>query len=326
MSRAAWGPVRVLLGAAILGIVAWRMGSGPFRDGLGSVDPWSVGGAAALTGATTVCSAWRWRLVARGLGIDVALRTAVGAYYRSQFLNSALPGGVLGDVDRGVRHGREIRDVSRALRAVAWDRAAGQVVQVVLAALVLIALPSPVQAVMPLILTFALLIVVVVAAVGVPQAPRTSTRWARIVRTARSDLRAVVKSPSAAAGIVLASCAVVAGHTAVFVLAARAVGSDASVERLLPLALLVMLAASVPTTVGGWGPREGAAAWVFGAAGLGADQGVAVATAYGVLAFVATLPGAVVLTMSRRRRNRPALHSREGVETPAAQLDGALYG
>ena len=51
---------------------------------------------------------------------------------------STLPGGVLGDVHRGVRHGRDVGDVGRGLRAVAWERAAGQVVQVVLAVAVLL--------------------------------------------------------------------------------------------------------------------------------------------------------------------------------------------
>jgi hypothetical protein len=63
---------------------------------------------------------------------------------------------------------------------------------------------------------------------------------------------------------------------------------------MLPLALLVLQAAALPN-VGGWGPREGVTAWAFAAAGLGASLGVATAVAYGVMVFVASLPGAVVL-------------------------------
>ena len=64
--------------------------------------------------------------MARGLGVDLPLRTAVAAYYRSVFLNLTLPGGVVGDVHRGVSQGRDAGDVGRGLRAVAWERAAGQ--------------------------------------------------------------------------------------------------------------------------------------------------------------------------------------------------------
>ncbi|HVG69119.1 MAG TPA: hypothetical protein VM785_13035, partial [Gaiellales bacterium] len=60
------------------------------------------------------------------------------------FLNLTLPGGVVGDVHRGVSHGRDAGNVGRGLRAVAWERAAGQAVQFVLTVLVLLALPSPV--------------------------------------------------------------------------------------------------------------------------------------------------------------------------------------
>ena len=42
---------------------------------------------------------------------------AVAAYYRSQFLNVTLPGGVVGDVHRAVRHGVDIGDVGLGVRA-----------------------------------------------------------------------------------------------------------------------------------------------------------------------------------------------------------------
>jgi hypothetical protein len=73
---------------------------------------------------------------------------------------------------------------------------------------------------------------------------------------------------------------------------------------MLPLALLVMLVMVLPS-VGGWGPREGATAWAFSSAGFGAEQGVATAVVYGVMAFVASLPGAAVLVVSWSRRIRP---------------------
>ena len=93
---------------------------------------------------------------------------------------------------------------------------------------------------------------------------------------------------------------------------------------MLPLALLAMLAMVLPS-IGGWGPREGVTAWVFGAAGLGADQGVATAVVYGVMVFVASLPGAVFLLLAWLRRT-PALEQPEPSLTwrvPAWGPDGA---
>jgi len=139
------------IAVSVLAVVIWRLGTGPFLAGLEGVDGRAVLAAAGVVLVTTVCSAWRWTIVARGLGVGLPLRAAVAAYYRSVFLNLTLPGGVAGDVHRGVRHGREVGNVQRALRAVVWERAAGQAVQVALMIVVLLLLPSPVRSSMPLV-------------------------------------------------------------------------------------------------------------------------------------------------------------------------------
>ena len=142
MSRSvrAWGGV---VGSVLtLAVLIWRLGTGPFLDGLRSVNGGALAAAAGLTVLTTVCYAWRWKIVARGLGVDLSLPAAVAAYYRSLFLNVTLPGGIVGDVHRGVSHGRDVRDVNHALRAVAWERCAGQVVQVVLTVVVVVISPA----------------------------------------------------------------------------------------------------------------------------------------------------------------------------------------
>jgi glycosyltransferase 2 family protein len=309
MSRV-WAWARVLSGVAILAFVVWRLGTGPFLDGLKTINGWSLAAAAGIAVVTTVGSAWRWRLVARGLGISLPLRTAVAAYYRSQFLNTTLPGGVLGDVDRGVRNGRDAGDLSRGLRAVGWERLAGQLVQVALAVIVLITVPSPVRSALPTVLTVVAGSALVLVVLGRALPRRGTSPWARTLRTARADIRDGLLARPARSGIVLASVVVVAGHTATFLVAARTAGSTASLTRLLPLAMLVLLAMAVPTNLGGWGPREGVAAWVFGAAGLGAAQGLEVATVYGVLVCAASLPGAAVLVVTWLARG-----SRRGSQT-----------
>jgi uncharacterized membrane protein YbhN (UPF0104 family) len=307
MSRAAWAWARLVGGAGILAVLVWWLGTGPFLTGLRTVSGWSLAAAAGIAVVTTVCSAWRWTLVARGLGVAVPLPTAIAVYYRSQFLNTALPGGVLGDVHRAVQHGRDVGDVGKGLRAVGWERGAGQVVQVAIALIVLVVLPSPVRSSMPVVVA-AVVVTSVVAVLLSRRLPRGgSSRWNQIVRAASADLRDGLLARRAWPGIVLASVIVVAGHAATFLIAAHTAGSTASVVRLLPLAMLVLLAMAVPTNIGGWGPREGVSAWLFGLAGLGADRGIATATVYGVMVIVASLPGAVVLILAGRwHGSRPA--------------------
>src|SRR6185312_15775243 len=143
MSRTVWAWGRIVGPAAVLAVLVWHVGTGPFLDGVRTVDGGALAAAAGIAVLTTACCAWRWMLVARGLGVDLSLPAAVAAYYRSQFLNVTLPGGIVGDVHRGVSHGRDVSDVGRGLRAVAWERSAGQAVQLALTVAVLLALPSP---------------------------------------------------------------------------------------------------------------------------------------------------------------------------------------
>jgi glycosyltransferase 2 family protein len=269
--------IRTTAAAATLALLVWQLGTGPFLDGLRAVDAGALAAASALAALTTVCCAWRWKVVARGLGVELSLGTAVAAYYRSIFLNLTLPGGVLGDVHRGLGHG---------LRAVVWERSAGQVVQVVLTVGVLLVLPSPVREEMPFV---ALGLLVAAAAVV-------------LALRARPPLRALRAWPA----ITLTSALIAAGHAATFLIAAHTAGVTAPLSELLPLALLVLLVAALPN-VGGWGPREGAAAWAFAAAGLGASLGVATAVAYGVMVLAASLPGAVVLVAGMVARRDGAL-------------------
>jgi glycosyltransferase 2 family protein len=276
--RIAWRWVNPVVAAATLAFLVWRLGTGPFLDGLRTIDGGALAAAAGLALLTTVCCAWRWKTVARGLGVELPLSTAVAAYYRSIFLNVTLPGGVLGDVHRGIGHG---------LRAVIWERSAGQVVQIVLTVAVLLVVPSPVRGAVPFV---ALALLAAAAAVALVMRARPTR-----------DLRAGLLARRAWPVVVVASALIVAGHAVTFLIAAHTAGASASASQLLPLALIVLIGAALPN-VGGWGPREGVTAWAFAAAGLGASRGVATAVVYGVMVFVASLPGAIVLLAAWVRR------------------------
>ena len=266
-TQRAWAGARPLGGAAILAVLVWRLGTGPFLDGLRQVSAWSLLAATSITVLTTACSAWRWQVVARGLGVG-HLGTAIAAYYRSQFLNCVLPGGVVGDVHRGVRHGLDAGDVGRAARRGGAGSRTGCVRHV-----------RPRGAARP----------------GLPTAPRhgmgrggagrcralpgsraagSPRPWpipvGAVVRVGRADIRAGLLDRRALPVVLLTSVVVAAGHVSIFLVAAWTTGSAALLGRLRPLAMLVVLAMVVPLNVGGWGPREGVAAWAFALAGLGA--------------------------------------------------------
>lgn len=315
-------------GAGILAVLVWRLGTGAFLEGLRRIDGPTLLAALGLGLLTTVFSAWRWRLVARGLDIRLPLGRAVADYYRALFLNAALPGGVLGDVHRAVRHGQNTGDIGRGVRAVVLERTAGQVVLIAVGGVVLLAQPSPALTAVRDLATVPVLaaavafagVLMITVAVRLRGKPGTS-RWHRATRTALAEARLGLLARASWPGVVISSVAVLAGHLGMFLLAARAAGSTAPFAQLAPLMVLALLAMALPLNVGGWGPREGVTAWAFGAAGLGAAQGLTVAVVYGVLTFAASLPGIGVLLgpwLARLRRPQVALEERVLAEEGAS--------
>jgi uncharacterized membrane protein YbhN (UPF0104 family) len=308
--RVALRVLRLLPGVVVLGVLVQRLGSGPFVAAVHALNGPTVTAALAVGAATTILSAWRWAVVAGGLGIRLPLRQAVGGYYRALFLNGVLPGGVLGDLHRAVRHGRDVGSVSLAAKAVVLERCAGQLVLVATAVAVALASPTmllplatsgvldrPVWMIAGVVGVIVVLALVVVMVRFVTARRRGNSAgsggWAVGVRT-------VLLARGRRARVLVASALVLVGHVATFALAAHAAGAVVPLGRLVPLALLSLLAMSVPVNIGGWGLREGMTAWAFGAAGLSAAQGLTIAVLYGLLALIASLPGAVVLVGARR--------------------------
>jgi hypothetical protein len=137
-------------------------------------------------------------------------------------------------------------------------------------------------------------------------ARRGRSRLALAARAVSADLRHVLLTRDVWPQVTLASVLVVAGHTATFVVAARVAGTTAPLGELVALLLVVQTAAVIPLSIAGWGLREGAAAWAFGAAGLGAAAGVTATILYAVIMLAAVAPGAGLLLRDAVRRRRDA--------------------
>lgn len=288
---------RVAAAVAVVGGTLAVVGAGPFLHGIAAVSPATIVAAVALAAVATTAAAWRWRIVSAGFGLPLAWGQAVRAYYRSQFLNTVLPGGVVGDIHRAYAHGRQEARVDLAARAVAAERIAGQLVQaaMTLAILLSLGLATPLAPLAWLGGAVALLIAAAAAALAVSAGGR------RFVAREYRMLRPVLARPRALLGIVVASVVVVAAHATVFVVAGLAAGVVADARDLAAVALIVLAASAIPISVGGWGPREAVAASAFAVAGLGAGAGLAVSTTFGVLAIAAVVPGAFVLLAERFR-------------------------
>ena len=89
MSRAVWAWGRLLVAAMVLAVLVWRLGTNPFLNGIRTVTPGAVAAAAGLVVLTTVCSAWRWKIVARGLGVELPMPKGVVRVYKKDSSGNA---------------------------------------------------------------------------------------------------------------------------------------------------------------------------------------------------------------------------------------------
>ncbi len=254
--------------------------------------------------AQILLSAWRWRFTARQLELPLGWRQAITEYYLAGFINQVLPGGVLGDAWRAHRHARASDRTGPAWRAVIIERASGQLV-VAVAALAIIALtPTWRDALagmwtsigpIPVIIGIAVIVVVTLLLTW-----RMLHRFRpELIEIFRKDIVRALLAPRVLPIQTLLSLLIVFSYMLVFALTARGIGIDLPFGWLLAVALPILLAMLIPITVAGWGLREATAAAIWLTMGLPAEQGVAVAMAYGVVIFLASLPGILPLADKR---------------------------
>jgi len=302
--RSRWlrASIRFLVGlAALLAVIAY-VGTGPLLTGILSIDARTIAAALALSAVATAAAAWRWCVIATRLGLDLSWATALGRYYQSQFLNTVIPGGIMGDVHRAVGHGQNVGSLAQSARAVMIERTAGQLVQIFLSLIIFLFVGAQFVGLLLAGVAVVLGIIVVGLAVAVLPYPRGRAAVIREVR----ELRAGLGSLRALAQVSIASVIVISCHVVTFAIATAAIGVTVSGGQQLVLALLVLLGASIPFSIGGWGPREGIAGWSFAMAGFGASAGVAASALFGVLTIIAVAPGAVVTLVSVIRKRTSA--------------------
>ena len=296
--------LRASVSIGLLGGLGWWLDLEAVASRLAEMRPEWVLLAVAISVVQVAGLAWRWRFTAGCLGVDLAFTAAWREYYLSIFLNQVLPGGVVGDVSRAWRQARSQTRLQAsggpAVRAVIFERLSAQAVMTTVAVVSLLALPVTVSRGPRLVMVgvgagaVAVLIVI------------TMVVWMRRQSTVQSlygqvlaDLGAAHLSGPVFAAQLVSALIVVGTYLATYVTAARAVGVDTPFSVLLPLVAPVLMTMLIPVTVAGWGLREGAAAVLWGVAGLTAADGVVVSVAYGLLVLIGSLPGALFLMVTR---------------------------
>jgi glycosyltransferase 2 family protein len=239
----------------------------------------------------------RWLLVARICRVQMPSWRSFQWTMIGHFFNQIFPSSVGGDVVRGILAGRGINDMGGAFSSIALERIVGLV-----ALLALIAIGQPLliarlhdRSLSHLALAAILLSLCALVAAFVLATFVGNWRSGRLQAAAHrfaGDASRLIASPLLTALALLVSFVMHGSNLVLTAVVANQLGADVSLLDVLLVVPTIILIASLPISIGGWGVRE--AALAVGFSGLGQPASVAVATSLiiGLANLVSALPGA----------------------------------
>ena len=253
-----------------------------------------------------VIAAMRWKLIVNECGCGLTLMQSFLFNMIALFFNQSLPSSVGGDAIRIWLVGSH-GNWRVAAYSVFLDRVIGVVT---LATLVVILFPWTFQVVHDPIGRFALLSIglgcitagLVFITLGWKKLPILES-WSltRHLAAAATIAAEILRTPRVLASIISLSVLVHVFTVLAAWCAARSVGSNVSPVFLLFLVLPVVLIASVPISIAGWGVREGAMAAAFAYAGLLRSDGLITSLVFGALYLLLGVAGGIVWVLSKSR-------------------------
>jgi uncharacterized membrane protein YbhN (UPF0104 family) len=271
-----------------------------------------VAAALLLQAGQVVFQAVRWRTIALHCSAQLTPRAALGMCYIATFFNQVLPSTVGGDAARIWLLARSGGGWANAAYSVLIDRIAGvfALAVIVIACLpwTLVLLQDPIaRAILVLIGAGAVAGAIVFIMIGYMRLPLLErlapTR--HLVAVSRIARR-LCQSPETAGTIAVLSLAIHFLTIASIWCLAQSVAASASFILLMFMIPPVILIATLPVSIAGWGLREGSMIVAFTFAGLAAGDGLIVSVLYGLTAFAVGTIGGIVWIVSGARTPRPA--------------------
>ncbi len=247
-----------------------------------------------------VLLALRWRDISAACGATLPFTLALQISFIAAFFNQVLPSTVGSDGARIWLLARKGAGWAKATYSVLIDRAAGAFA---LALIVIACLPftfslihDPIARAVLLVIGMGMITGTLVFVLIGSHFRQLFDRW-RLTRhlAAASRITAALCSSHRDAAMVLA-CSV-ASHLITAGAAwccAKAIASPVSFAQILFLLLPVLLIATLPISIAGWGVRESSLMYAFAHAGLAQSDGLAISILFGAASFTVGLIGGIV--------------------------------
>jgi glycosyltransferase 2 family protein len=280
------------------------------------IDPASCGMTLLLLTAQVFVFAARWRLVTVAAGTTLSLRQSVRYTFISTFFNQTLPSTVGGDAVRIYLLHQAGAGWVGASYSVVVDRVIGVLM---LSGFVLVALPWGLSFLPNAAGRLSLLVVAagcLLGVLGLAYYGAFEWTWTRrwwVTRqldgVAKLAFRTIATPPGNR--IILVLSALVHAMTVLAVwFIARAIAAPLSLGQAFSIIPAILLVATIPVSIGGWGVRETAMMSAFMFAGLSQTDGLLVSVLLGAALMLLGIVGGAVWIMTNDPR--PAEADRAG--------------
>jgi uncharacterized protein (TIRG00374 family) len=265
----------------------------------------AVGGLLLMLLLSLLCII-RWQIVMRQFGRMLGFRLTTRLFFEGLFFNQALPSTVGGDGVRIYRAFRAGLPLPAAINSVVLDRVLGLTSLMLLAALAQPLFYERVDSVAAR-LSFTAVFIVAVSGILVllllGYMPIWFRRW-KLIRGLVDLSRAARLTFTTPAVLLPVTVLSVIGHlisVTVFYLLAVSLNLGVTFVDCLVMVPSVLLLATVPVSVAGWGVREGATVAAFGLLGVPPGGAAAASVLFGLGMAITALPGGLLWFLNTDR-------------------------
>jgi uncharacterized membrane protein YbhN (UPF0104 family) len=294
-----------LLKALVTALCLWWLSHyldfGQLRTALAGVNPWLMLFAVALHFLSYLAGGIRWWWLFRHLNGPIAFRAVWPSYYLGVFFNNLLPSLYGGDLARTARLYLSGLSGSALVGSALVDRLLGLASVIGMGGLALLLAPEKFENHLALTVFWlgALALLTVAAIIVVPQWAKLldsgfGRRWPRLhaVLSCLPRFRAAPGLAIKAFGLSVLNQLLV---VLVLLMLAPEFGVHIPTFQFMVVLMLVFLVSSLPISLGGLGPREGAMMTLLLPLGANAASVLALSVAYLLVLWSSALPGAFML-------------------------------
>lgn len=295
--------LKIAVSTGLLAILAFKLDWREVFDRTAQLDWWTLPLATAIQIAVWALANVRWWLLIKVHGLGHTYSDLLRPTYIGAFFNNLLPSSTGGDLFRMYHIYRQGHGAAVAVSPIVTERAVGLLCMITVATAAIFKFGGDIQVLHPLRTVLLWILVCGFGGITITYFPatyytfhRVLERWNRFHPIAgllriTEAIHTYLNHPGLLASLVAVSLMLQGLQIGIFMILGAGVGASLGATQYVFIVPMVLVAASIPVTVGGLGVREAAAITLFVSAGMSQENAAVVALLFIPVLVLSGLPG-----------------------------------